>query len=453
MYIAKDSEGNPIIQNTDAATVVQKAIDDYAQEGFVLVVPPITLSSTLTILNWRSHVEFLGKITSTGVDAIELGDATHETSLSTLKFVELTGGNKTAHGIVVTNASRSRIFFSVIQLCDLGIYFNPSVNCVATDLQIEGAVMSNFGTAGVRFANVARTMEGNHFKTGIYNAPIGFDLVSGGNSKFQTFIGTIDCLDSANSEDIKDAVGYQLFLCDFVRRETCTIHKDTVLINAWGAKYGYPAIETRNAIADTVNIGFTPHLLWDFNRNSTGDWTKGNCTMSTPSKSVTRLTATSSDAYIARTISVDGGQAQMILIRYKWISGNSDYGSILYSTGGHGYSGSYKKTFDRYIRDGEWHVVALDMSELTAGGTDWIDNTITGFRFDFAETITNYVLDVDYIAIGGRGYGSIYHMDDALETPASASAVGNKGDIRWDASYIYICTATGTWKRVAISTW
>lgn len=39
------------------------------------------------------------------------------------------------------------------------------------------------------------------------------------------------------------------------------------------------------------------------------------------------------------------------------------------------------------------------------------------------------------------------------KTPASAGATGNQGDIAWDSSYIYICTATNTWKRVAIATW
>jgi hypothetical protein len=38
-------------------------------------------------------------------------------------------------------------------------------------------------------------------------------------------------------------------------------------------------------------------------------------------------------------------------------------------------------------------------------------------------------------------------------TPASAAAAGNAGDICWDADYIYVCTATNTWKRTAISTW
>jgi hypothetical protein len=38
-------------------------------------------------------------------------------------------------------------------------------------------------------------------------------------------------------------------------------------------------------------------------------------------------------------------------------------------------------------------------------------------------------------------------------TPASATASGNRGDICWDTNYIYVCVATNTWKRTAISTW
>ena len=38
-------------------------------------------------------------------------------------------------------------------------------------------------------------------------------------------------------------------------------------------------------------------------------------------------------------------------------------------------------------------------------------------------------------------------------TPASATATGVQGQITRDANFIYICTATNTWKRVAIATW
>jgi hypothetical protein len=39
------------------------------------------------------------------------------------------------------------------------------------------------------------------------------------------------------------------------------------------------------------------------------------------------------------------------------------------------------------------------------------------------------------------------------KTPATAGAAGDAGTIAWDASYIYVCTATNTWKRAAIATW
>lgn len=38
-------------------------------------------------------------------------------------------------------------------------------------------------------------------------------------------------------------------------------------------------------------------------------------------------------------------------------------------------------------------------------------------------------------------------------TPASAAATGTVGTMAWDTSYIYICTASNTWKRAAIATW
>lgn len=41
----------------------------------------------------------------------------------------------------------------------------------------------------------------------------------------------------------------------------------------------------------------------------------------------------------------------------------------------------------------------------------------------------------------------------ATHTPASATDTGVAGQFAWDASFIYICIATNTWKRVGIATW
>lgn len=44
-------------------------------------------------------------------------------------------------------------------------------------------------------------------------------------------------------------------------------------------------------------------------------------------------------------------------------------------------------------------------------------------------------------------------MSAPTTVPATAASSGSEGQIAWDADYIYICTATNTWKRVAIDTW
>jgi hypothetical protein len=48
--------------------------------------------------------------------------------------------------------------------------------------------------------------------------------------------------------------------------------------------------------------------------------------------------------------------------------------------------------------------------------------------------------------------GTLTSLKLATSTPASASATGTIGTIAWDTGYIYVCTATDTWERVAIAT-
>jgi hypothetical protein len=38
-------------------------------------------------------------------------------------------------------------------------------------------------------------------------------------------------------------------------------------------------------------------------------------------------------------------------------------------------------------------------------------------------------------------------------TPAGSSDVGTTGQIAWDNNYVYVCVATNTWKRAALTTW
>lgn len=57
------------------------------------------------------------------------------------------------------------------------------------------------------------------------------------------------------------------------------------------------------------------------------------------------------------------------------------------------------------------------------------------------------------LADGSTTVNSDYLRLTTAKTPANASDTGDQGQIAWDADYIYVCTATNTWKRVAIATW
>ncbi|MFA6586244.1 MAG: hypothetical protein WCS86_03750 [Candidatus Paceibacterota bacterium] len=159
-------------------------------------------------------------------------------------------------------------------------------------------------------------------------------------------------------------------------------------------------------------LEFSPILLYDFNSDTTANWTKLRATLDTPNDSVTRFTATGNDSNITMSsLSFDGGQNQIIRIHYKWISGSVSNGEIFYSTSGHGSSGSYTKNFPSALNtDGNWHTLVLDMSSLSQGGTDWIDNTITAIRFDLVNA-SPIVIDIDWIAIGGNGWRPQYFED------------------------------------------
>jgi len=68
---------------------------------------------------------------------------------------------------------------------------------------------------------------------------------------------------------------------------------------------------------------------------------------------------------------------------------------------------------------------------------------VTGGNFGIGTTSPTEKLDIDGDSIRLR----------QSQTPASASATGSQGQIAWDANYMYVCTATDTWKRVALATW
>lgn len=73
----------------------------------------------------------------------------------------------------------------------------------------------------------------------------------------------------------------------------------------------------------------------------------------------------------------------------------------------------------------------------------------------YVKSQTNNI-SADVFSIDGNGVARFLTANPVISnptTPSSAASPGEKGEIAWDTSYIYVCIATNTWKRCAIATW
>jgi hypothetical protein len=109
---------------------------------------------------------------------------------------------------------------------------------------------------------------------------------------------------------------------------------------------------------------------------------------------------------------------------------------------------------ERIIAWGNCLLAAASGTAVTIGSTTIADtgliNTSTAPQFNGGFDVNGGTATFLSGTTLNIGLGS---LQQGLKTPSSASASGTAGQIRWDANYIYVCTATNTWKRVALSTW
>lgn len=84
---------------------------------------------------------------------------------------------------------------------------------------------------------------------------------------------------------------------------------------------------------------------------------------------------------------------------------------------------------------------------LQGGGTTYV-NSPGGGDIGFS------ISDTRVASVRNTGLSSTKFFVTALNTaPSSASDTGTLGEIRWGSDYVYLCTATNTWKRAALATW
>ncbi len=106
-----------------------------------------------------------------------------------------------------------------------------------------------------------------------------------------------------------------------------------------------------------------------------------------------------------------------------------------------------------------FQVFSSQYSDATVAGKARLrtDNALTGIIYDMgnASGLHSFRINAtEYAKVTTNGItASKFYVSSINTAPASAGSTGTAGEIRFGADYIYVCTATNTWERVAIATW
>ncbi len=120
--------------------------------------------------------------------------------------------------------------------------------------------------------------------------------------------------------------------------------------------------------------------------------------------------------------SISGG----LWLIYNQITGKLEYGTLVHGE----LSGLADDDHTQYTLVDGTRAFTGNI-QANASGTLDIGSTATPFNIAYVEKVN--------IAVSNA--------------PATSSGAGTRGDIAWDSGYVYVCVATNTWKRSAISTW
>lgn len=109
-----------------------------------------------------------------------------------------------------------------------------------------------------------------------------------------------------------------------------------------------------------------------------------------------------------------------------------------------------------------------DIADLSPANNDflqrkagaWVNRTPSQAKADLSLTKADVNLgNVDNTSDASKPISTLTQtaLDGKLATwvtaPATTSSTGTAGQIAYDSGYIYICTASNTWKRAALATW
>ena len=178
-----------------------------------------------------------------------------------------------------------------------------------------------------------------------------------------------------------------------------------------------------------------------FSLSASHSYTSGTITnmrvFNLATNSAASTTTTNMDA-----LYIENGTSAGIVTNYRGILINNTQGTsragLVVNSIAAGTNRAYVLLGTSAIPSGTWSIYSSNADKSYFNGNVLIGTTTDG----------GYKLDVN-----GTARANQFQLSALNTAPASATATGTTGEIRIVNGFIYVCVATNTWQRAAISTW
>jgi len=198
---------------------------------------------------------------------------------------------------------------------------------------------------------------------------------------------------------------------------------------------------------------------WGFDGGQVQGWRAANGTLSGGTSGIVFTGNGVGDPIMVSPagLSIAGASNYLVQVRVRSIGADvTGHAQLFYTTAGHSESEGFTKfIFDKTFKANEWVTLTFDMRTLTAGGSDWLNNVITGLRFDMPN-VANTSFEVDSVMVGYDSGGTFVPGATSVtvaENSANGDDVGYAFAIDADAgdrhSYVLIDSAGGRFSLTA----
>lgn len=146
---------------------------------------------------------------------------------------------------------------------------------------------------------------------------------------------------------------------------------------------------------------------------------------------------------------------------YFKFGGNTSSFPAIGKLGSGNYLGAFAADGSNYVSFGAQSLAAVaDVSVGSGGAFNFLSTASNRLQSGTVDTGLSRI-SAGVVGVGNGSVGSQtghiiageYRLATLNTAPTSATDTGILGEIRYDANYIYLCVATNTWKRSALTTW